>query len=548
MRELAKEYIKPIALQMFFTGIMYVFMDLFYPLIYSLLFDSLQSGNLRAILNSCLFASIIVISMIILEYYNNVILDTCLWKATYEISIFSVSRYHMLPFYKTSHYEEGDMFNRLYSGGQELPSIWLNLTMAIADFLSIFFLVVLCYRWSIQFSIVSFLFVIAILVFVKLLAYKANYFANLLEERKGKYEKTLHSVIYDAEFLMSNGIEDYAIADYEKQRDNIWTIKKQEVVSESRISALSELIDHIVRLLVPFFGFLGKNTDSYGAITSTYSTLESIRSNTPSLFDMTKAIQHNIEPINRLSEVVHCSAEQIDMLADQNQDNSAVSVRNVSLQRGERRILANISLDIPVNQKVVVIGKNGCGKSTLLRVILGLYKPDLGKVTIRNGNVSDFSHTLRRSVLTYAPASSQLFDNTVSDNISMGVTGSINDTVNLHDRFVFLDDVHSDHNGSKLSGGQAQRVNIARALVNDADIILLDEPTSALDESNCSIIFNLIANMKKTVIVVTHNLDYIEIFDRIIYMEDGKIVEDKLVNEIDSSEKIKRWVYHNEME
>ena len=207
-----------------------------------------------------------------------------------------------------------------------------------------------------------------------------------------------------------------------------------------------------------------------------------------------------------------------------------VELEKVSFEYENHKVFEDISLSVEKGRKVGIVGESGCGKSTLLRLIAGLYKPSAG--FIRVDGVTEPEQISRKvSVVMQTP---MLLPLTIYENITMGHcyrperVEKVCKMVNLTEWIQTLPDGINTYLGDRadgLSGGQAQRISIARALCKEAEILLLDEPTSALDKENTdSILEALDRSMTgKTVLHVTHRPEHLSGYDRIDRMEKGKL-------------------------
>ena len=196
-------------------------------------------------------------------------------------------------------------------------------------------------------------------------------------------------------------------------------------------------------------------------------------------------------------------------------------------------ILNNISLNIKRGEKIALIGRSGCGKSTLLRVLAGLYHVNRGDLTFN----SKFLNTCRD--ISYIPASAMLYDDTVDSNILMNGDGSVENALNLAE--FDMAEQTCGLPATNLSGGQAQRVNIARGLINEAPLLLADEPVSSLSMAQGDIVIKNIVNESETAIVVTHHPTHLRFFSHIILMEDGEIVASGTLDKVSAHPAYKRW-------
>lgn len=199
-------------------------------------------------------------------------------------------------------------------------------------------------------------------------------------------------------------------------------------------------------------------------------------------------------------------------------------------------ILNNISFHIPVGSKISIVGESGCGKSTILKLISGLYCPTAGDIYINGIALNDSSlHNVRQQI-SYIPQQSQLFPFSIYDNITCGhdiPSDVINNSCEIAQLTKLLTSLPNGLNtivgegGNTLSGGEKQRISIARALSKDFSILLMDEATSALDSETENKIMNYIDSLRgnKTIINVTHKLKNAVNSDIIFYFKDNKIIE-----------------------
>jgi len=197
--------------------------------------------------------------------------------------------------------------------------------------------------------------------------------------------------------------------------------------------------------------------------------------------------------------------------------------------------LDNITFSIQSKKTTVLMGSSGSGKSTIIDLLLGLYKPNSGKIDIQGIDIQDLDLSLWRQKIGYVSQDVFLFHATIEENIRMASQKISSDEVveitkkvGLHKFIMELPNGYQTivgDRGAMLSGGQRQRVSIARALIMNPDLLILDEATSALDiETSMNLHKNIFSLMKdKTVFVVSHKKDILEYADKTFYIEDGKL-------------------------
>ena len=202
-----------------------------------------------------------------------------------------------------------------------------------------------------------------------------------------------------------------------------------------------------------------------------------------------------------------------------------------------------------------ILGPNGCGKSTLLKLIAGLFKPNLGSLKVYGHSIEDFKRDAYSKIISYVPQSAiSIFPFSVYEIVMMGRTPHMNfmgfdnkmDRERVRKAIDIMELNHLQHKSiNEISGGEAQRVFIARAIAQQAEIILLDEPSSHLDLHHQIKIFDLLKKLSSdnglTIITVTHDLNLVGIYSKeVVFMNEGKIIIDGEKKMIFTKANIKR--------
>ena len=212
-----------------------------------------------------------------------------------------------------------------------------------------------------------------------------------------------------------------------------------------------------------------------------------------------------------------------------------------SNKKNKLDVLKNISVDIEENKISVIVGASGAGKSTLLHLLGGLDRPDEGKVFYENKNIFEFGNDrlakFRNENIGFVFQFHHLLPEfTAIENVAIplmingkNLKSALNESKKLLEVVGLAQ--REDHKPAELSGGEQQRVAVARALANDPKIIFADEPTGNLDSANSesihSLLFELRDNLKKTFVIVTHNPELMKLADVIFEIKDGVILKKK---------------------
>ena len=226
-----------------------------------------------------------------------------------------------------------------------------------------------------------------------------------------------------------------------------------------------------------------------------------------------------------------------------------LEIKNIKKSFSKKRVLKGISLTVEKGDIIGIIGPSGCGKSTLLRAINYLAPPDDGSIVFEGNKIEAKSNLISiRRKIGMVFQQFNLFENmTILENIILSPveTGIMTKNEAIKEAKQFLKKIDlidkKDFYPSQLSGGQKQRIAIIRSLMMKPELMLFDEPTSALDPEMIGEVTNLmreIANEGMTMIVVSHEMNFIKNFcTRVVFMEEGKILEEGTSNEIFNSPK-----------
>ena len=263
-----------------------------------------------------------------------------------------------------------------------------------------------------------------------------------------------------------------------------------------------------------------------------------------------QTLQYSSPVIDLISAELELATNKKEIYA--NDDNSNYTTANLSIkgldfsyQNESQKSLSNLNLTIKNGEMIGFIGESGSGKSTLVDIILGLLIPTKGEVIFCEKNIHN-NIASWQSKIGYVPQNIYLIDNTLRRNIALGLPdeiideNAVNEAIKMADLDSFIQeskdglDTVVGERGVRLSGGQLQRIGIARALYHNPSILILDEATSALDSITESRVMNSIMKMKgtKTIIIVAHRLSTVERCDYLYKLNKGKITEEGPPNKV----------------
>ncbi|RDU96297.1 ABC transporter ATP-binding protein [Trinickia dinghuensis] len=258
-----------------------------------------------------------------------------------------------------------------------------------------------------------------------------------------------------------------------------------------------------------------------------------------SLFENVGAVQDGIKTLSHPRAVLD-AADATDLDVPRGE----VRFEHVSFQYvgGGRRVIEDLNLTVEPGEKVGLVGRSGAGKSTLVNLLLRFHDPDTGRILIDGQDIAHVKQDSLRSHIGMVTQDTSLMNRSVADNLSYGRPDAtfaqieaVAVRAEAHDFIQNLRDAagrggyeaHVGERGVKLSGGQRQRIAIARVMLKDAPILLLDEATSALDSEVEAVIQQSLYRLMegKTVIAIAHRLSTIAAMDRLIVLDEGRVVE-----------------------
>ncbi|MDU1905435.1 MAG: peptidase domain-containing ABC transporter [Dysgonomonas sp.] len=343
-------------------------------------------------------------------------------------------------------------------------------------------------------------------------------------------------------------IKQFGMEDFSNLKTEIRFIQLLQSVFRSSTNSIftgqsSKVINSLFTIIMLWVGsyFVLRNELTPGTLFSFYAILGYFTAPVASLVEANKTIQNAIIAADRLFEIMDLERESDENKIEFSPDlNGNILFEDITFSYGTRTdVFKNFTLQIPQGKITAVVGESGSGKTTLTALLQKLYPVNVGKIYIGEQNIDFFTSSSLRRYISPVPQQLDLFTGNIIENIALGeLRPDMRRIISICKELDILRFIESlprgfetqiGENGTGLSGGEKQRLAIARALYRDPEILLLDEATSSLDSESEYQVQKAIVNFNKkgkTVIIIAHRLSTVMQADNIVVLEKGKLIEE----------------------
>lgn len=432
-----------------------------------------------------------------------------------------------------------------------------QLVTTVIDIVFVVAYLYLMVRYSLQLTIVSMggIFIIVVSSFLNTRRYQALTDKELILH--SKVHRTLVELFEGMETVKSIGAEKQFYEDWEKNFSEQLKVQMSKNRATGFIGNISTATQFTMPLMIIGVGIYGisSGTLSVGELISFNAVATAFVTPIITIMGAFSSLMLLRSYFGKLSEILEQKITTDDEKETLNEPYNSIELRNVSFQYStfEKPILKNINLKIGKNEKVAIVGPSGSGKSTLIKVLSGLYTPSEGEVLLNGKNMKQLSQSAIREKVSMVNQNPAIFNMSLKENILMNKTDIPDELFHKAVDDARVDEIIQtlpmgyetliSEGGMNLSGGQMQRIAIARAIVNQPELMVMDEPTSALDNISENYIMNRVKEYDFPCIVVSHRLNTIQHFDRVIVMYQGNIVEEGSHEELMKKQGLYSYIY-----
>lgn len=395
---------------------------------------------------------------------------------------------------------------------------------------------------------------LVLIIVVPLVIFIAQFIAKKFRNSLLSMQKGIGNITTAADEMLKGHKEILVFNAQEYEKNNFYSINKifrRSLLKIVLVSGLSTpIIQLVATLALGFILFLVANQTidiTPGSFTVVFSAMVAVMRPLRELTSVHLELQKGSVACESLFGLLNSPIEEDNGTIELQRTNGEIEFHQVTYTYSSRTTpsLNNISFKIKPGETVALVGRSGAGKSTIASLIPRFYDVQKGDILLDGINIKDYTLRSLRNQIGFVSQKVHLFNGTIADNIVYGAKNKyskqeiINAAIQAN-AIEFIEkleqgfDTEIGDNGVLLSGGQRQRIAIARVLLRNSPILIFDEATSALDNESEKLVQQAIENLKKnrTSIIIAHRLSTIEKSDRILVIDDGKIVEDDTHNNL----------------
>ena len=496
--------------------------------------------------------------------YWNTIFSTVISSSIYKDIVTDIyNKIQTLDMEYFSGKKTGDMMIRVMTDPSNINSIILEIFDMISEIIKVGLCLGIAFYIDFDLTlgvmVVTPILIITVRRYAKRLKRSGKHRQEALDSLNSKLQETLSGI----RIIRAFATEDYEINNFKKKNANLKKIAVRSARYNAKANSIMEAMNYIIiALLLMFSGYRVLRAKSFtpgdfitivGAISSMY---------TPARRAMTRfnSISVNMSSITRVSEILE------EMPSIVNRENcikfenfaSDITFENVDFKYRDstEKILKNINLNVKKGETVAFVGNSGGGKSTLVNLIPRFFDVSSGSLRIDGIDIRDYEIKSLRKAIGIVPQETFLFSGTILSNIKYSRRDATFEEIveaakqaNAHE---FIENLSDGYNteigerGVKLSGGQKQRIAIARAILENPQILILDEATSALDNESEKLVQDALEKLMegKTTFIIAHRLTTIENSNKIVVIQKGEIKEVGNHNELLNKNGIYKALYN----
>ena len=527
---------KKIILNLISLSLVVTLFTCFYGYYFKIIIDKTLSTNKLNLLVITVIFLLMFFIKIITEYLRNNLLLYLNQKIDLSIITTTVKKLISLPYSYYKNKTTGEMISRINDLfyiknviSKIIITIFLDIILALSTMIILF---------NINKTMTLCLIIIIMLYIIIFLIFRPSIknMTNITQEDNANINSLLVESISGYETIKGLNLESTFI----KKINKLYLNSINNSLNFSKIINIQELFNDlfegIILLFVIYLGstYIMDKSLTIGSLITYNSLVYYFITPIRNSLDFYKDLFYVKNSIQRINNILNYKYEKLDKETNLNISGN-IKIKNLEFSYNNKsKIIDNFSLNINDKDKVLILGPSGTGKSTLLKILYKFYDISRDKIYIDNYDLNDFTLKDIRKNITYISQNEQLYNDTIKNNIILDRNIDEKKFIDVCN-MVYVNEIVKDNilsynyrleeNGANISGGQRQRIILARALLKNSKIILIDEGLNEIDINlERKILKNIFKYYKdKTIIIVSHRLDNIDLYNRVVKVENGKI-------------------------
>lgn len=506
--------------------------------------DVLVNKNARMMVLVIVGIFVATITKVLTGYFASISSNYVTETIKRDIKIDVYTHLQHLPMSYFKQHKLGDIMARLSGDSATLGRIGFIIFDMFKEFLTVVALTFRMFQVDFILALIALIVMPLMIRVVKKYTKKIRKSGRIRQDTSGAVASFIQETLSGVFVIKAFNNSDDMVERYKEISMDEFQKSYRSTKIKAKVSPINEVITTIMVLLVASYGgyqILVAKTMSAGDLISFVTALGLMSQPLKRLVNKNNDLQEALPSADRVIEILDVPVEQ-DHYGEEKELNGKIetmSFNNVSFHYDDspELILKNINLDVKAGEVVAFVGKSGSGKTTLVNLIPRFFEVSEGNIEVNGINIKNLSLKKYRDYIGVVPQESFLFSGTVYDNIAFGKAGVTEEDIvkaaKMANAYNFIMELPNQfktevgERGTMLSGGQKQRIAIARALIQNPEIMILDEATSALDTESERLVQDALDKLmvNRTTFVIAHRLSTIINADKIVVMENGEIKE-----------------------
>lgn len=506
--------------------------------------DVLVNKNARMMVLVIVGIFVATITKVLTGYFASISSNYVTETIKRDIKIDVYTHLQHLPMSYFKQHKLGDIMARLSGDSATLGRIGFIIFDMFKEFLTVVALTFRMFQVDFILALIALIVMPLMIRVVKKYTKKIRKSGRIRQDTSGAVASFIQETLSGVFVIKAFNNSDDMVERYKEISMDEFQKSYRSTKIKAKVSPINEVITTIMVLLVASYGgyqILVAKTMSAGDLISFVTALGLMSQPLKRLVNKNNDLQEALPSADRVIEILDVPVEQ-DHYGEEKELNGKIetmSFNNVSFYYDDspELILKNINLDVKAGEVVAFVGKSGSGKTTLVNLIPRFFEVSEGNIEVNGINIKNLSLKKYRDYIGVVPQESFLFSGTVYDNIAFGKAGVTEEDIikaaKMANAYNFIMELPNQfktevgERGTMLSGGQKQRIAIARALIQNPEIMILDEATSALDTESERLVQDALDKLmvNRTTFVIAHRLSTIINADKIVVMENGEIKE-----------------------